>query len=52
MGVLDIIHFGDDLVVRIEGHETVVFMWKNRKSQPLDGVYFIPRLRTNIMSVG
>jgi hypothetical protein len=52
MGVLDIIHFGDDLVVRIEGHETVVFMWKNCKSQTLDGVYFIPRLRTNIMSVG
>jgi hypothetical protein len=49
--VLDTMHFGDDSVARIEGHRTVVFVCKNGESQSFDGVYFIPRLTTNIMSV-
>jgi hypothetical protein len=39
-------------VARIEGHGTVMFMCKNSESWSFDGVYFIPRLTTNIMSVG
>jgi hypothetical protein len=50
--VLYTVCFGDDSVARIEGHRTVVFVCKNDKSQSFDGVYFIPRLATNIMSVG
>jgi hypothetical protein len=51
-GVLDIVCFNDDSMVRSEGYGTIVFMCKNDESQSLDGVYFIPRLMTNIMSVG
>jgi hypothetical protein len=50
--VLGIVHFGDDSVARIEGRGTVMFVCKNGESRSFDGVYFIPRLMTNIMSVG
>jgi hypothetical protein len=50
--VLVTVHFGDDSVARIEGHKTVVFMCKNGESRSFNGVYFIPRLTTNIMSIG
>jgi hypothetical protein len=50
--VLGTVHFGDDLVARIEGRGTVVFMCKNGESLSFDRVYFIPRLTTNIVSVG
>jgi hypothetical protein len=49
--VLGTVRFGDDSVVQIEGRETFVFMCKNGESRSLDGIYFIPRLTTNIMSV-
>jgi hypothetical protein len=51
MAVLGTVHFGDDSVARIEGHGTVVFVCKNGESRSFDGVYFIPRLTTNIVSV-
>jgi hypothetical protein len=50
--VLDTVRFGDDSVARIEGRRTVVFVCKNSESRSFDGVYFIPRLTINIMSVG
>jgi hypothetical protein len=50
--VLDTMRFGDDSVVWIEGHGTVVFVSKNGESWSFDGVYFIPRLMTNIVSIG
>jgi hypothetical protein len=50
--VLKTVHFGDDSVVRIEGRVIVMFMCKNDKSRSFIGVYFIPRLTTNIMSIG
>jgi hypothetical protein len=50
--VLGTVHFGDDSVARIEGRRTVMFMSKNGESQSFDEVYFIPRLTTNIVSVG
>jgi hypothetical protein len=49
--VLGTVHFGDDSVARIEGHGTVMFMCKNDESRSFDGVYFIPHLTTNIVSV-
>jgi hypothetical protein len=51
MMVLGTVCFGDDLVARVEGRWIVVFVCKNGKSRSFDGVYFIPRLTTNIMSV-
>jgi hypothetical protein len=50
--VLGTVSFGDDSVVQIEGRRTVVFMCKNNESRSFDGVYFIPGLMTNIVSVG
>jgi hypothetical protein len=50
MAMLGTIHFGDDSVAQIEGHRTAVC--KNGESRSFDGVYFIPRLTTNIVSVG
>jgi hypothetical protein len=52
MTVLSTVRFGDDSVARIEGRGIVVFMCKNGVSRSVDGVYFIPRLTTNIASVG
>jgi hypothetical protein len=52
MAVLGTVHFSDDSVAWIEGHETVVFMCKNSESRSFDRVYFIPHLTTNIVSVG
>jgi hypothetical protein len=49
--VLDTVHFGDDSVAQIKGCRTVVFVCKNGESRSFDGVYFIPRLTTNIVSV-
>jgi hypothetical protein len=49
--VLGTVRFGDDSVARMEGRRTVVFVCKNSESRSFDGVYFIPRLTTNIMSV-
>jgi hypothetical protein len=34
------------------GWGTIMFMCKNDESRSLKGVYFIPRLATNIMSIG
>jgi hypothetical protein len=49
--VLHTMRFGDNSVARIKGRGTVVFMCKNGESRSLEGVYFIPRLATNIMSI-
>jgi hypothetical protein len=50
--VLSTAHFNDDSMARIEGHRTVMFVCKNGESWSFDGVYFIPRLMINIVSVG
>jgi hypothetical protein len=50
--VLSIVCFDDDSVARMEGHGTIVFMCKKGESRPFDWVYFIPRLTTNIVSIG
>jgi hypothetical protein len=49
--VLGTMCFVDDSMVRIEGCRTVMFVCKNGESRSFDGVYFIHRLMTNIMSV-
>ena len=44
--------FGDGSVVKIEGRSTVLFACKNGEHRTLANTYFIPRLTTNIISVG
>ena len=46
------VKFGDGSVVDIEGKGTVLFACKSGEHRRLDGVYFIPRLTTNIVSLG
>jgi hypothetical protein len=50
--VLSTVHFSDDSVAWIDGRGTVAFMCRNSESQSFHDVYFIPRLTTNIVSVG
>jgi hypothetical protein len=52
MTVLSTVCFSDDSVVWIEGRGTIMFVCKIGESRSLDGVYFIPWLMTNIVSVG
>jgi hypothetical protein len=45
------VHFGDGFVVEIEGRGTVVFNCKNGEHRTLTGVYYIPRLMADIISL-
>jgi len=51
-GVTGTVRFGDGSVVSIEGKGTVLFALKSGEHHRLDGVYYIPRLTTNIVSLG
>jgi hypothetical protein len=46
------IRFGDGSMVVIEGKGTVLFACMSGEHCRLEGVYYIPRLTTNIMSLG
>jgi hypothetical protein len=45
------VRFNDDLVAEIEGHESAVFICKNGECCSFTGVYIIPHLMVNIISV-
>ncbi|WVZ83399.1 hypothetical protein U9M48_030555 [Paspalum notatum var. saurae] len=51
-GVHGTIKFDDGSVIGIEGRGTVLFNCKNGEHQALTGVYHIPRLTANIVSLG
>jgi hypothetical protein len=46
------VKFSDGSEVAIEGSDTVLFEGKTGEHIPLTGVFFIPRLTTNIVSLG
>jgi hypothetical protein len=46
------VRFSNDSTAEIEGHGRVEFICKNDERQSFGGVYFIPQLTTNIVSVG
>lgn len=46
------VRFGDGSVVEIRGRGSVVFRCQTGGQRVLTGVFFIPSLRTNIVSVG
>ena len=46
------VKFGDGSVVEIEGHGTILFVGKGGNHHKLTDVYFIPRLKANIVSLG
>jgi transposase InsO family protein len=51
-GVRGTVRFGDGSVVAIEGRGTILFKCKNGAHQVLAGVYYIPRLKARIISLG
>jgi len=51
-GVRGSVRFGDRSTVDIEGRGTVLFRCKTGEHQRLTGVYHIPRLTANIISLG
>jgi hypothetical protein len=51
-GVVGMVRFGAGFVVLIEGRGTILFSCKNGEHRTLGNIYFIPRLTTNIISVG
>jgi hypothetical protein len=46
------VRFGDDSVAEIEGRGTVEFLCKDGEHRVFVGVYYIPRLMANIISLG
>jgi hypothetical protein len=46
------VNFRDGSLVQIEGMETVLFSGKNGEHRAFLSVYYIPRLNTNIISMG
>jgi hypothetical protein len=46
------IHFSDGSVTPIQGRGMILFKYRNSAHKALDGVYLIPRLTSNIVSLG
>jgi hypothetical protein len=51
-GVRNTLKFGDRLVVWIEGCGTVIFSCMNGEHRSFFGIYYIPKLKENIIGVG
>ena len=51
-GVHGTVRFGDGSVIDIEGRSMILFSYKNGEHQKLAGVYLIPKLTANIISLG
>ncbi|WVZ59800.1 LOW QUALITY PROTEIN: hypothetical protein U9M48_009898 [Paspalum notatum var. saurae] len=51
-GIHGTVRFGDGSVAGIEGRGTILFKCKNGEHQALGGVYHIPRLTANVISLG
>jgi hypothetical protein len=49
--VTSIVKFGDGSRVVIQGHGTIIFMCQNDKHRTLTDVYYIPQLRSSIISI-
>jgi hypothetical protein len=52
MTVWGTVRFGDDSMTEIEGRGVVEYRCKNGERRSFTGVYFIPQLTANIVSVG
>jgi hypothetical protein len=46
------VRFGDGSVTNIEGRDTILIKCKTGGHKALTGVYYIPRLKANIVSLG
>ena len=46
------VKFGDDSRVAIRGRDTIIFRCQNGEHRVLTDVYYIPQLRSSIISIG
>ena len=46
------VRFGDGSRVAIRGHGTIIFRCQNSEHRALTNVYYIPQLRSSIISIG
>ena len=51
-GICETMKFGDGSVVEIKGLGTILFISKGDEHRKLTDVYFIPRLKANLVSLG
>ena len=51
-GIRRTMKFGDDFDVEIKGGGTILFVGKGGEHRKLTDVYFIPRLKANLVSLG
>jgi hypothetical protein len=51
-GVCGTVRFGEGSVVRIKGCGTIIFGCKNGEHLSFSGIYFIPKLKANMLDVG
>ena len=50
--VTGMVKFGDGSRVAIQGHGTIIFRCQNGEHRVLTDVYYIPQLRSSIISIG
>jgi hypothetical protein len=50
--VTGMVKFGDSSRVVIQGHATIIFRCQNGEHHALTDVYYIPQLRSSIISIG
>ena len=46
------VKFGDDSWVAIQGRDTIIFRCQNGEHRALTDAYYIPQLRSSIISIG
>jgi len=46
------VSFGDSSKVRIEGKGTILISFKDGSHKMINGVYYMPKLKSNILSIG
>ena len=51
-GIRETVKFGDGSIIEIEGRGTILFVGKGGEHRKLTGVYFISRLKANLVSLG
>ena len=51
-GICGTVKFGDGSIVKIEGRDTILFVRKGGEHRKLTGVYFISRIKANLVSLG
>ena len=51
-GITGLVKFGDNSYVKIKGKGEILFQGNSRKKRLMTKIYYIPNLKTNIISLG